>query len=82
MKSIEVKIEHGVKLPPKRGMFGIYRETFGKMKVGDSFFIPDQKTTQLARISFSHLKRRNKKFKSWAITSRKLDKGYRFWRIQ
>jgi hypothetical protein len=68
-----VKIEHGIPIPRLRGR---YRDTFDRMKVGDSVLFPlDRKrTAQNAAQSAAVNGRR--------FTVKKTLQGYRVWRVK
>lgn len=88
-----VEITRG--LPPPRSAGGkLYKKLpFARMKVGDSFFVPDEEAgvtcrgtpraidvafVSYLRVAFGTVSRHEVSYK---ITTRKADGGYRVWRI-
>lgn len=71
----EFKIEKGIPVPSHRGAPSKY--PWEQMEVGDSFFVPAEDTTK----NFGSLARTSGKRMGAKFTSRKLDGGWRVWRI-
>lgn len=72
---MKIKIEKGI--PYKNNSGGL---PFDKMEVGDSFLIPNEipyKTVRVRAIQFSKLKKKHYKF-----SIRKVENGYRCWRVK
>jgi hypothetical protein len=71
-----MKIEKHYKIPSQ-----VYRGRkiypFSTMEIGESFFIPEEKKVSAANAASGH-KKRNKGFD---YTIRKVESGYRLWRI-
>jgi len=75
---MEFKIEKGIAIPERKG--GTVKYPFEQMEVGDSFFVPE--SAEVRRSNFSNSassygKRTGKKF-----TVRKVEGGWRCWRVE
>ena len=72
-----VKIEKGIKIPPKRGRKRKYEYPWGDMKVGDSFEVSGVNETSF-RVQVSQAASK------WGIklTTRQSENGLRVWRIK
>jgi hypothetical protein len=76
-KEPSIKLDKGIPVPP--GHHGKWKVLLMKMKVGDSFLIPEKSVGSL-RGSASHLSRNVKHQQQWVV--KRADDGYRCWRIK
>lgn len=77
-----MKIEDGIEIPPRRGGGAPPKYPFGKMKVGQSIFFPNeekgsQSTPAMAAYSYARLKGNKIRFEA-----RIEEGGVRIWRVE
>lgn len=80
----EVKIEKGIEMPRINSKNSYY--PYEKMEVGDSFYIEVKEGENMWNVQ-SRLLTSSKSFilknnLQWKFTTRKMDKGFRIWRIK
>ena len=69
-----MQVEKSIPIPTKKSYF------FDRMSVGDSFFFKELSEVECcSSAAYSYAKTHNNGFK---MTRRKVDGGYRIWRIQ
>ncbi len=81
----EFKVEAGIEIPPDVGKRGRTRYPWDQMKTGDSFFVPDDGSSNLIRLAGignqrAKIQDNGQHFVSCHITDEKLGKGVRVWR--
>jgi hypothetical protein len=75
-KTMNYKIEKNIPVPPRRGKF---KYPLGQMKIGDSFFVKQEDSNNgQIRFASSYFAKRNK---GYLFTVRKVEGGFRVWRI-
>lgn len=80
MKDTQIKIEAGVKMPPRHLYHkGKWKVTLEQMNKGDSFAVQPQQISAV-RVSISAYKKQNKTKKDWVVRKVAADQ-WRCWRI-
>jgi len=75
---MEIKIEKGIPIPIPAGRQGAQRKNpFDEMEIGDSFLVAEEKIRTVRSLaSFA------KKKSGMKVATRKVDGGFRVWRIE
>ena len=69
------KVDTGIDVPDSRTKY-----PFSDMEVGDSILFEDKKTAESARVASLRFARTHRE--EWAFSLRKVDNGWRLWRIK
>ena len=74
LEAQEIHIESNVQSPADRVTY-----PFGEMEPGDSFFLPDQRRANAARVASIRYMQNHKP--EWVFKLRRVSEGWRLWRV-